>query len=88
MTSSSQINKIYIGHLFSWEVTGGDKSRNNEWDPPPLYTKVNFDASVREEKTCVATVGRYRKKEVILVTSVLNINNPALESFFPTLLGY
>uniref|UniRef100_A0A7N2MSY8 Uncharacterized protein n=1 Tax=Quercus lobata TaxID=97700 RepID=A0A7N2MSY8_QUELO len=35
-----------------------------------------FDASVREEKTCVATVGRYRKKEVILVTSVLNINTP------------
>lgn len=63
MTSSSQINKIYTDHLFSWEFTGGDKSRNNEWNPPPPYMKVNFDASVREEKTCVATVGRYCMQE-------------------------
>lgn len=63
MTSSSQINNIYTDHLFFWEFTGGDKSRNNEWNPPPLYMKVNFDASVREEKTCVATVGRYCMQE-------------------------
>lgn len=63
MTSSSQINNIYTDHLFSWEFTGWDKSRNNEWNPPPLYMKVNFDASVREEKTCVATVGRYCMQE-------------------------
>lgn len=63
MTSSSQINNIYTDHLFFWEFTGGDKSRNNEWNPPPLYMKVNFDASVREEKTCVPTVGRYCMQE-------------------------
>ena len=54
-----QINKIYVDYVTTWEFVGVISYRSWFWNPPlPPFLKVNFDASINEEKNCIATMGR------------------------------
>ena len=54
----SQINKIYVDYVTTWEFVGVMSNRSWFWNPPlPPFLKVNFDASINEEKNCIATMG-------------------------------
>ena len=63
-----QINKIYVDYVTTWEFVGVMSNRSWFWNPPlPPFLKVNFDASINEEKNCIATMGRNHKGEIIFV---------------------
>ena len=46
-------------HKEAWKEQNERPSKDVVWSPPPKnWIKLNFDATIREEKTTVAVVGR------------------------------
>ena len=56
--------KTYIDHFFfSWEFAGETNLRSSKWEPSiPHFVNINFDVAMREEKSCIAVVGRNHER--------------------------